>query len=184
MENGRKRNTVLLVLTALFTALTTIATVLIQIPGVQGYINFGDAVIFISAYILGGAGGFIVGSVGSMLADIFTGFFIYAPFTFVIKGLEGMVCGLVFRKTMKSARPLLKRLLSALAGGIICWVGYFLTDLALFGVEVALLTLALTPVQVGVSIIIALFASPKLLGIIAQNSDSETPSQDDGDDKE
>ncbi|MBR2988695.1 MAG: ECF transporter S component [Clostridia bacterium] len=178
MESHKRKNTLLMLLTALFTALTTVATVLIQIPGVQGYINFGDAVIFISAYILGGASGFIVGGVGSLLADLFTGYFVYAPFTFVIKGLEGLMCGLIYRRTMKSSRPLLKRLISALAGGVICWLGYFLTDLALFGIEIALLTLALTPVQVGVSIVIALFASPKLLDIVAINKNDETTVKD------
>ena len=177
MEFSKRKNTFYLVLTALFTALTTVATVLIQIPGVQGYINFGDAVIFISAYLLGGIGGFIAGGLGSMLADIFTGFLVYAPFTFVVKGLEGLVCGLLFKKTMKTFPPVVKRLLSALAGGLICWIGYFLTDLILFGMEIALLTLALTPIQVGVSVVIALFASPKLFGFVGKNDDEETVNQ-------
>ena len=178
MEFSKRKSTLYLVITALFTALTTVATVLIQIPGVQGYINFGDAVIFISAYILGGVGGFIAGSVGSMLADVFTGYFVYAPFTFVIKGLEGFVCGIIFTKTMRSAKPILKRLASAFLGGLVCWIGYTLTDLVLFGARVALLTLALTPVQVGVSIVIALFASPKLFDFITKRRYSETKVRD------
>lgn len=167
-------------LTALFAALTTVATILIQIqiPGAQGYINFGDAVIFISAYVLGGVGGFLVGGVGSMLADLFTSYFVYAPFTFVIKGLEGFVCGIIFTKTMRSSKPILKRLTSAFLGGLVCWIGYTLTDLVLFGKEVALLTLALTPIQVGVSIIIALFASPKLFELVIRNRYNETKVRD------
>ncbi|MBQ8882938.1 MAG: hypothetical protein IJY70_06090, partial [Clostridia bacterium] len=92
-------------------------------------------------------------------------------------GLEGLVCGLLFKKTMKTFPPVVKRLLSALAGGLICWIGYFLTDLILFGIEIALLTLALTPIQVGVSVVIALFASPKLFGFVGKNDDEETINQ-------
>jgi uncharacterized membrane protein len=82
-----------LTLTALFTALVTVATVAIQIPlpATQGYINVGDAMIFVTALLMGPRTALIAGGVGSALADILSGFAFYAPWTLVIKGLEGLI---------------------------------------------------------------------------------------------
>ena len=172
-----RRHTLYLVLTALLTALTAVATVVIQIPVGKGYINFGDGVIFITACMLGAPSGFIAGGLGSMLADLFTGFAIYAPFTFFVKGLEGLVCGLIFHNFMQKLKPVWRRLIGMTLGGVCALIGYFLTDLILFGVELAVLNLIFMPVQVGVSMLIAFFVSPHIpdlfVGAKAENEVTE-----------
>jgi uncharacterized membrane protein len=72
----------------------------IKVPSIRGgYVNFGDIAIFITAVILGKRAGFLAGSIGSALADIILGYTVYAPATFVIKGLEGLICGMLgYRK--------------------------------------------------------------------------------------
>ena len=45
-----------LVLAALFTALTTVMTMVIQVPSpMQGYVNLGDCGVLLSAWVLGPA---------------------------------------------------------------------------------------------------------------------------------
>ena len=88
-----------LVLAALFAALTCVATMLIHIPmpATNGYINLGDGMVLLGAFLLGPAYGFAAGGLGSMLADLLLGYASYAPGTFIIKGLTALVAALILR---------------------------------------------------------------------------------------
>lgn len=92
------KKTVFVAEVAVFSALVFVATVVVAIPSVStsGYVNFGDTVIFVSAVFLGPLGGFISGGVGSMLADLLYSP-VWMPVTFIVKGLEGLIAGLIFR---------------------------------------------------------------------------------------
>ncbi|MFW9830563.1 MAG: ECF transporter S component [Candidatus Thorarchaeota archaeon] len=85
----------LLSFTALMTALITVLTSAFQIyvPLTQGYFNFGEIGVYVTAILFGPIIGGVAGGIGSMLADLATGFVLYAPATLVIKGLEGFVVG-------------------------------------------------------------------------------------------
>lgn len=89
---------------AMFVALVTVATVVIAIPApAGGFLNVGDTVVLIAAACLGPLGGMVAGGLGSCIADLILGYGMYAPFTLVIKGLEGLICGgliLLFDKTL------------------------------------------------------------------------------------
>ena len=75
-----------LVLAALFAALCTVMTLVIQIPSpMQGYVNLGDCAVLLSAWVLGPVYGGVAAGTGSMLADLFSGYAHYAPGTFLIK---------------------------------------------------------------------------------------------------
>lgn len=88
---------------AVFTALVTAMTIVvaIPIPG-AGYFNVGDAVIYITAACLGPIGGMFAGGVGSLIADLALGYTAYAPFTFFIKGIEGLVVALIIKLITKA----------------------------------------------------------------------------------
>src|SRR5947209_20206832 len=77
-------------LSAVTIVMVFLSTFLFQlpIPSTQGYFNFGDIMIFTFAFAFGPVIGGISGAVGSSLSDA-VGFPTFAPFTFVIKGLEG-----------------------------------------------------------------------------------------------
>ncbi|MHA1684527.1 MAG: ECF transporter S component [Promethearchaeota archaeon] len=85
-------------ITGIFTALTTVVTMIlaIPIPASSGYFNFGEALIYVTAFLFGPYVAFVTGGVGSALADLFLGYGYYAPGTFIIKGLEGLVVGYIF----------------------------------------------------------------------------------------
>ncbi|MBR6616808.1 MAG: ECF transporter S component, partial [Oscillospiraceae bacterium] len=81
-----------LVFSALLASLTCVCTMVIQIPGLTtgGYINLGDSIVLLCAWYAGGFYGAAAAGIGSMMADIFSGYAVYAPATFVIKALMAL----------------------------------------------------------------------------------------------
>lgn len=157
-----KATTFYVVLIALFSALVCVLTIFVQIPWGKGYINFGDTLIFLAASLLGPVGGMIAGAIGSSLADLFSGFATYAPFTFVVKGGEGFLCGILYTYVFRKQRPVLRRLFSMLIAGAWMIIGYFLTDLMLYGWEASLFNFVSGPIQAGASLVVALIVMPRV----------------------
>lgn len=143
-------------ITALFVALITVGTLAIQIPipATQGFINFGDAFIFIAGAILGPWAGMLAGGIGSALADTLSGFFHYAPWTLVIKGIEGLLVGLIVYRHLGRSKVTLSIVGMALAG---MWMvfGYFIAGSLMYGWKVALTAIPSDIVQALGSILIA-----------------------------
>ena len=117
-------NTKKFTLTAMFTALVCVATMVIHIPAPNGYINMGDAVLLLSAFLLGPLPGAICGGLGSCLADIFLSFAAYSPATFIIKFIMGYIAGAIVRK--KSS--FLSTVVAAVIAEVIMVLGYFLFE--------------------------------------------------------
>ncbi len=162
MKKIDKSTTFYIVLIALFSALVCVLTIFVQIPWGKGYINFGDALIFLAASLLGPMGGMISGAIGSSLADIFSGFAVYAPFTFVVKGGEGFLCGILYSYVFRKQRPILRRLFSTLIAGTWMVLGYFLTDLMLYGWEASLFNFVSGLIQAGTSLVVSLIVMPRV----------------------
>lgn len=101
MIHMKKISTQKLTLIAMFIALTTIATMVIQIPipATKGYLNIGDTLLICAGLLLGKTVGGIVGGIGSAMADLLSGYAFYAPITLVVKGLEGYLAGALNEKT-------------------------------------------------------------------------------------
>ena len=79
-----------LVLAALFAALCTVMTMVIQVPSpMQGYVNLGDCFVLLSGWLLGPWWGAAAGGIGSMLADLLLGYGHYAPGTLIIAVARG-----------------------------------------------------------------------------------------------
>ena len=116
-----------LVYTALFTALTTVATLVIQVPSpMSGYVNLGDAMVLLSAWILGPVYGTAAAGIGSMLADLLSGYAYYAPGTLVIKCLMAFVAAQVFLVLQDKAKGKhFAKVVSGLLAEIIMVAGYF-----------------------------------------------------------
>lgn len=134
----KRKPILLLVLAALCTALTTVATMVIQIPSpMSGYVNLGDCMVLLSAWLLGPFVGAAAAGVGSMLADVITGYAYYAPGTLVIKAAMALAAGLIFYavagKGARGARALAARLSGALVAEAIMVLGYFVYAGAILG---------------------------------------------------
>ncbi len=152
-----------LTLAALMIALMTLATLIIRIPNpaTQGYINLGDAMLMTIALVFGWRIGGIAGGVGSALADALGGYFLWAPWTLVIKGIEGVLVGSIAAWGGRSAgNGTIPRRIAAFAAVLVggAWMvsGYYLAGSVLFGGVAALTEIPGNLTQAGVAVVVAL----------------------------
>lgn len=126
-----------LTFTALFAALCCVGTLLIVVPLPIGYFNTGDVFVLLAAWCLGPIYGSVAAAVGSALADVISGFTIYAPVTFFVKGADALVayaiCFLLKKCIKKESLDFLPRLLSAILGETLMVLGYFVYECSLYG---------------------------------------------------
>ena len=112
------------VIASLGIALVFLATWLIKVPnGIQGYFNLGDGFILLFASVLNPFLAFMVGGVGSALADIAGGYGMYAIFTLLIKGMEAVLTSWLVYKGRSSFRYIAYAL-----SGLLMVSGYFVAD--------------------------------------------------------
>lgn len=126
------KDTKALVVAALMAAFTCVATMSIQIPTpTLGYIHPGDCLVLLCGIILGPVVGSLSAGIGSMFADILSGYVIYAIPTLVIKGVTAFIAAVVFRK-LKQLWKTKQTLIFAVAGilaEINMVFGYFLNKI-------------------------------------------------------
>lgn len=95
----RKIQTKRIVQTALVAALACVATMVLPIPSpTGGYMNPGDAVVLLGAYLLGPVYGALAAGIGSALADALAGYMMYVPATLIIKAVMALTAALLYRK--------------------------------------------------------------------------------------
>lgn len=133
-------NTKTLTRLAILMALTTVMTMVVHIPtiGTNGYLNLGDMVVFLAAMLLGRKGGFLVGGLGSALADLLLGYTHYAPITFVVKGLEGYIAGAILDTKLGESKPII----ATTIGGLWMALGYYTAEIFMYGAKAALASVA------------------------------------------
>ncbi len=157
-------------LLALFCALVVVATIIVRvpIPATGGYFNLGDTIIFIASVLLGPVFGMLAGGVGSALADVIGGFAQFAPWTFVIKGIEGLVAGLLiraFRADPKSLPGTTLAFVSFVIAGLWMVAGYFGAEYVMYGLDWAppMAEFPFNLAQAGISAVIAGILTPVLV---------------------
>lgn len=153
-----------IVLTALGMALVFIATMFIKIPNaLDGYFNLGDGFILLFASFLNPFESFLIGGLGSGLADVAGGYAYYFIFTFIIKGLEGVVVSIIMNK--HKSKP--TQITSYTIGSIIMVFGYFIAKYILKQSWPMAIAEVIPNVFQGVAgIIIALIAYPIILKLV------------------
>jgi len=144
-------NTKKLTTTALMAAVVFVATMVIKIPIGQGYLNFGDAAVFLSGLLLGPGYAFAAAAVGSSLADMI-GYPIYIPATFLLKGLMAFIASKGKDKSNKI------KTINMITGGLIMVLGYYLYEaFILYGNVISpLYYIPFNILQFSVGIVIAL----------------------------
>ncbi len=129
-----------LVFAAMFTALCCVATMMIRIPtvGTNGYVNIGDTIVLLSAWMLGGVYGMAAAGLGSAMADLLAGYTQYVPGTFVIKFLMALVAIMVFNFMTKLVKvKFVSYIVSGVLAETVMVVGYFLYESTLLGYGLA-----------------------------------------------
>ena len=154
-------------MTALFAALAWVATMSIRIPtlGTNGYIHPGDAVVILSGIILGPVYGFLAGGIGSAMADLLGGYFIYVPITLIIKGLIALISGIIYQRFGKTKKS---RYICVVIGGITDIVlvagGYFICEFFMYGAGAAA-SIPANLIQGAGGLIISLVLYPILIAV-------------------
>lgn len=138
------------VISALFAALVCVTAMLIKVPSpFKGYINLGDGAILLSAWILPPAYGALAAGIGSMLADIFSGYAIYAPATFAIKALVAITACLTHKFFLKKLKPIPSGILSGALAEAVMIAGYFIFEGFMYGFSPSLINIPANAVQAG-----------------------------------
>ncbi len=149
-----------LVLTALFTALITLSTMVIQIPmPISGYVNLGDVFVLISAFILGPIYGTLAAGLGSALADLLSGYIVFAPATLIIKSIMVLVAYAIYFALKKTFKNLFwAKLISSAVAELVMVLGYFFYSCLIMGEGlVAALSIPGNLIQGAVGIVFAVF---------------------------
>lgn len=146
-----------IVLTGLGIAIVFIATLFIKIPNaLDGYFNLGDGFILLFASFLNPFLSFLVGGLGSALADVAGGYAYYFIPTLIIKGLEAIVVSYLITKFSKKAQ-----LPAYILGALIMVFGYFLAKWYLKGsMAIALTGIPENIFQSAIGVIIAFIVYP------------------------
>ena len=140
-ENSHSK-TQMLAFSGLMAAVICVATGFIKFPTPIGYIHIGDGFIFLAVALLGWYG-VAAAAVGSGLADVIAGYFIYAPGTFIIKGLMGIVALKYINGNYKAGRCIVGYVLAE----ILMVLGYFVYEIPFYGIEAASTSMLFNDVQ-------------------------------------
>ena len=144
-------------MTALIAALACVATMIIKIPSpMKGYLNLGDCIVLLAGWILAPGYGFVAAGLGSALADIFSGYVIYAPATFVIKGCMALIAFACFKLMNKKIGRLPSQLIGAVLAEIAMVMGYFVFEGFLYGFVPSLVNIPANAVQGAAGIVIGI----------------------------
>lgn len=124
-----------LTLNAISITLVLLATAFINIRlpliGNGGLIHLGNVPLFAFALLFGRKTGFIAGAIGMSLFDLLSGWTLWAPFTFLIVGSMGYVVGFIGEKEWK--QPIVRDITAMLLALLIKIVGYYITEVILYG---------------------------------------------------
>ena len=123
-----------IVVTALMAALACVATMIIKIPSpMKGYLNIGDCIVLLCGWLLAPGYGFLAAGLGSALADLFSGYIVYAPATFLIKGTMAFVAFLCFKLMSKRIGKLSSQIIGALLAEVFMVMGYYVFEGFMYG---------------------------------------------------
>lgn len=144
----KQNTTKKIVITSLFTALTCVATMIIKVPSpLKGYMNLGDCVVLLSGWTLSPLYGFFAAAVGSAMADLFSGYVLYAPATFVIKGLMALISLVTFKILNKKLSATISRITSGLLSELVMVAGYYIFEGFLYGFKASLVNVPANVIQ-------------------------------------
>jgi uncharacterized membrane protein len=144
------------VLAAAIVLLTTLVS--IPMPGGLGYINLGDVGVLLAGMLLGGGWGALCAGAASALSDVLLGYTVYAPATFVIKGLVALIAGILFARTQKKIR-----FAALYLAALIVPAGYFCYEVLLYGAASALPNIPFNTMQCMIGAVVATIVGVMLL---------------------
>ena len=124
------------VLAGLFTAIVFVCTYAIQItlPGIAtgGLIHLGNVALFTIAVVFGKKYGAISGALGMALFDILSPWAIWAPGTFIIRGIMGYAVGSISNGGKSESKSFFRLLIALVLPSVWMILGYLGYNLLLY----------------------------------------------------
>lgn len=135
-KSKEKFNTTDLVQTSLLIALVFVATrfinIRLPIASNGGLVHLGNAMLFISAIVFGKKKGALAGAFGMGLFDLLSEWAIWAPFTFIVRGVMGYTIGKISWSNGKRGSDVLTNILAIGVSGVWMLFGYYVTEFILY----------------------------------------------------
>lgn len=133
MNENKNLTTRELVLIGLMIALIYLAGSIIKVPSLGGFVHIGDCMVFLSVVVLGKKKGAVASSFGMFLVDALGGYYLWAPFTFVIKGIMAYVAGYILEVMEGKTKDNVRYLIAFIVSGIFMVIGYFFAGIIMAG---------------------------------------------------
>ncbi|MFB5285200.1 ECF transporter S component [Peribacillus asahii] len=150
-----------LILTAMLIALVFVATfflnIRLPIAANGGLVHLGTAMLFIASILFGPKKGAMAGAIGMGLFDLVSGWTLWAPFTFVVRGLQGYIVGKIAWSNGRNGTSVAFNLLGTILSVPVMLAGYYVCEGVLYGSWIAPLASIpgnLTQIVVGICIAI------------------------------
>lgn len=150
-----------IVLSAMFIAIVFIATYAVQIPlpgiATGGLIHLGNVALFTISVVFGKKYGAVSGAFGMALFDLLSPWFIWAPGTFIIRGIMGYMVGAI-ANSGKEAKPSMIRIIAAMIVSSVWMIaGYFGYNLILYqNPPAAIASMPGDLIQIGAGIVLSI----------------------------
>ena len=123
----------------------------LPLPATQGVFTLADLAIFFAGFTFGPLSAATAGGVGAALIDLIGGTAPYAPVSFIVHGLEGLLAGLIASVRRSPSKPsLLLWVLGGVVGVAVVVGGYFAGEILFFGGPAAAVTELIPNVAQGV----------------------------------
>lgn len=123
--------------TALLTSLVFVATAFINIRlpilASGGLVHLGTVMLFITAIVFGKEKGAIAGAIGMAIFDLSSGWALWAPFTFIVRGVMGYMVGYITWSKNRGGNNFFINVLAVILSGAWMIGGYYITEGILYG---------------------------------------------------
>ena len=137
------------------TSLVCVATMLIKIPSpMKGYVNVGDCIVLLCGWMLSPVYAFVSAGLGSALADVLSGYLVYAPATFVIKGVMALVAFAFCKMLANKSGKLVSQIIGGLVAEILMVALYYVFEGFLYGFGASLVNIPANAIQGVVGLIL------------------------------
>ena len=131
----KKNQIKIMCLSSVFAALVFVITAYLHIPTYNGYVHIGDGFIFLAACLLPTPYAVAVGAIGALLADVLTGFAIWAPGSVAIKALMAALFSCKGKNILS-----LRNILVLFPAALISIGGYYFYEVIITGSFIASLS--------------------------------------------
>lgn len=132
-----KSRTFDLILTAMLIALVFVATLTLNIKlpiaANGGLVHLGTAMLFISSILFGPKKGALAGAIGMGLFDLVSGWTLWAPFTFVARGLQGYLVGKIAWSIGRKGNSIAFNLVATIVSIPFMLAVYYICERVLYG---------------------------------------------------